>query len=772
MKTKYKIILITHLLFCLLSCAVQHNSNSDDITQTTFIKDIGDSGISRGVTVEETSDGGYILTGYTTDGEFGEEDILLIKTNSIGETIWRKTFGGNGKDYGWAVRQLSDGDYIIVGYTDSFGSGGMDIYLIKTDPRGNAIWTKTYGGKEDEFGWDIRITKDQGFIIAAQTNSVGNGEIDAYLVKVDGEGKEEWMKSYGGDKIDRVFSVQQTKDGGYIAVGITYSYASIDANDRDGYLVKTDALGKEEWHKTFGKDAYDVGHAIALTNDGGFFITGYGESLATSGNRDVYLIKTDNNGDNQWIKVYGGLGEERGIKGYQTKDGGYIAIGYTDKNRDVYLIKTDNMGDSLWTRTYGNKDNMDFGYTVRETNDGGFILVGHSQSLSSEKSSVLLIKTNSEGLVTDKISNLIKTSELAIEQKDYALAITSSKEALEIYKRTKDSLGMAESYYLMARASALSGDFENAIEFGESGSSLCRKIKNFALEYKTNNTLSWAYFELGKSFNETLAHQKRQLFLVERLNDNGAKAMVYNNYGYDATVSGTIPLSEAIEYSQFANDYYANTENHSGRWYTLMNLTWQHRLINNLPKSEEYGRLAVKQAISDNDRHAIIEANTSLGETLLLQNKIEEARPLYEAGLEVSLQNDDRDKYVFDVYYSRYLWKTGQKEEAIISLKKAIDFLEESEIFYEMLGRAFLADYLFVEGDIEGAKEQIDRFENPRANYFSQESKIIVGSVKAQIMAMKDRETALKLIDDLLNATNKSGAEILNIKLEELKNSM
>jgi len=218
-------------------------------------------------------------------------------------------------------------------------------------------------------------------------------------IKVDAEGNEKWSKTYGGNKIDCIFSVQQTQDGGYIAAGITYSYSSIDSKDRDGYLLKTDASGEQEWFKTFGEDAYDVGHSVALTNDSGYLVTGYGESYAIYGKKDVYLIKTDVGGRIQWTKVYGGSEEERGIKGLQTKDGGYIAIGFTETNRDVYLVKTNSIGDALWTRTFGDRDKMDFGYTVRETKDGGYILIGHTESSNGIDGDILLIKTDSEGLV-------------------------------------------------------------------------------------------------------------------------------------------------------------------------------------------------------------------------------------------------------------------------------------------------------------------------------------------------------------------------------------
>lgn len=357
----------------------------------------------------------------------------------------------------------------------------------------------------------------------------------------------------------------------------------------------------------------------------------------------------------------------------------------------------------------------------------------------------------------------------AIENNEFQSAINSAKKALEISTKISDTPRMVESNYLIARASALSGDFNNAVLYGTKGSYLCKLNENYLLEYKINNTLSWAYFTQGRSFEENLEHNKRQLFIVAQLKDDNAKAMVYNNYGYDATVSGKIPLDDAIDYMKFANDHYAKTEKNNGRWNTLMNLTWQYRLINNLSKSEEYGRLAVQQAEIDKDRHAIIEVNTNLGETLLAQNKIDEARPLYERGLAISKQKVDRDKYVFDVYYSRFLWEIGKKDEAISIIKNAIDFLENGEIFYEMQARAFLADYFFSTGKIDDARKQLNKFKKPRANYFSQEAKVIVSSLEAQIVALEDKEKALDILNNQLLELNISGAELLKVALLKLK---
>lgn len=375
---------------------------SQEISTTTFIKyfNLNESQTNRGVTVEPIT-GGFILTGLTSGGDNGGEDVFLMKVSETGKMLWSKTYGGSGNDHGWAVRQTEDEGYVIVGFTDSFGAGALDVYLIKTDAEGNELWSKTFGGSGEEYGWDVRTTSDNGFIIAAQTNSMGNGEIDAWLIKTDSEGNEEWSKTYGGDKVDRIFSVQQANDGGYAAAGITYSYASVSPDDRDGYILKVDASGEEEWYKVIGEDGYDVAHSIAPTSDGGSLVTGYGGSYSVGGGTDVYLIKINKKGKNKWTKALGESVNERGIKGIQTTDNGFVAIGFTDNNWDLLLARTNDEGEEVWTRTFGDEQHVEFGYTVKETRDRGFILIGHRENLATKKSEILLIKTDQEGLTSN-----------------------------------------------------------------------------------------------------------------------------------------------------------------------------------------------------------------------------------------------------------------------------------------------------------------------------------------------------------------------------------
>lgn len=365
--------------------------------------------------------------------------------------------------------------------------------------------------------------------------------------------------------------------------------------------------------------------------------------------------------------------------------------------------------------------------------------------------------------------DLIAQFQQKMEAEEFSDARQIIDQVVTLERAINDTLRLINALYLATQSSVLSDKFKDAIQLGQEGTTLSKSLADLESEYRFSNFLAWAYYETNQDFNESLKLEERQVYLAEQIGKDEYKARAYNNYGYDATVAGTIPLTQAIKYAKFANDYYAVKEGHQGLWYTLMNLGWQHRLINELAQAEVYGRLSVAQAETDNDRHAIIEANTNLGETLLMQGKTEEASPLYERGRELSKEKDDRDKYVFDVYYSRYLWQTDQKEEAILTLISAIDFLETSEIFYEMLARAFLADYAFSTGNTELAKKQLAKFKNPRADYYSQEAKVIASMVEAKLMSESDRQKARESLDSTLRELEISGAETLRTQLQQLR---
>jgi len=209
------------------------------VSAISFAKTFGGSDYDAAYSIQQTSDGGYIVAGVTASFGTGDEDVFLLKTDASGNLQWAETFGGVYFDVAYSVQQTSDGGYIVAGYTYSFGAGSYDVFLLKTDASGNLQWAKTFGGSGGDYAWSVQQTSDGGYIVAGFTGSFGAGG-DVFLLKTDASGNLQWAKTFGGSDYDRTYSVQQTIDGGYIVAGRTSSFG---AGGYDAFLLKTDANG-------------------------------------------------------------------------------------------------------------------------------------------------------------------------------------------------------------------------------------------------------------------------------------------------------------------------------------------------------------------------------------------------------------------------------------------------------------------------------------------------------------------------------------------------
>ncbi|PNX48599.1 MAG: hypothetical protein BV457_03370 [Thermoplasmata archaeon M9B1D] len=415
MKEKIVIFLILNLLiFSTTSIALTPFSKDEQQMKNSFfditpsplssssgwMKKFGGTSDDGGYSVQQTDDGGYIITGGTLSFGAGDWDVWLIKTDSYGNETWNRTFGGITGDGGFSVQQTTDYGYIIAGATYSFGAGSSDVWLIKTDSYGNETWNRTFGGTDEDVGWSIQQTTDGGYIIVGYTKSIGAGSSDVWLIKTDSNGYRLWDKTFGGTDDDKGYSVQQTTDGGYIITGYT---CSLDAGYyADVWLIKTDANGNKLWDKTFGEiDDMNEGNSVQQTTDGGYVIVGY-TIIFGDGDDDIWLIKTDANGNKLWDKTFGRTDYmDTGYSVQQTIDGGYIFTGVSERPgaSKVLLIKTDSNGDKVWDKTFG-KTGFNYCFSVQQTTDGGYIITGDTGFLDYpgiSNSDVWLIKTDSNG---------------------------------------------------------------------------------------------------------------------------------------------------------------------------------------------------------------------------------------------------------------------------------------------------------------------------------------------------------------------------------------
>ena len=400
------------------------NGQIDEGDVCTFSKTIGGSRWDIANSIIQSSDGGYVVAGYTKSFGAGDWDFYVVKLDSSGNVLWTKTIGGSKGDGANSIVQSSDGGYVISGWTESFGAGYEDIYVVKLDSSGNVVWTKTIGGSLTDVANSIIQSSDGGYVVAGGTLSFGAGGSDMYIVKLDSSGNVVWTKTIGGSKDDVASSIIRSSDGGYVVVGYTQSFREDDSDisddwddiyieddrdlfdggiseDRDIYVVKLDSSGNIVWTKTIGGSKDDVAYSIIQSSDRGYVVAGWTESFG-AGWYDFYVVKLDSSGNVIWTKTIGGSFLDVGGSIIRSSDGGYVIAGGTASFgagfADFYVVKLDSSGKVIWTKTIGGRS-LDVANSIIQSSDGGYVVAGSTLSFGAGLANFYVVKLDSSGNV-------------------------------------------------------------------------------------------------------------------------------------------------------------------------------------------------------------------------------------------------------------------------------------------------------------------------------------------------------------------------------------
>ncbi len=323
----------------------------------------------------------------------------LLLNNTSAQIVFSQEYGGAADDDGRWMEQLPDSGFIMVGGSETYSNGQSDAWMVRADLYGNILWTRSFGGPLFDFANMVKPTTDGGFIIAGFTpDSAGSN--DGWIIKTNSTGGMMWEKKIGNSGLQEFEAIVQTTDGGYAAVGIDYDSTSLYW---DMWVVRFNSVGDTLWTKNLGGQSYEIGNSIQQTPDGGFIINGQSYSYGLA-DGDFALYKLDANGNTQWMKNYtmAGLQEPHYVQ--NTRDGGFVIVGDADDlpntlgQTDIWVIKTDANGDTLWTKVLGGTK-KDGGKTIEQTTDGGYIIGGISRSFGLINPNYYLGKLDSLGNV-------------------------------------------------------------------------------------------------------------------------------------------------------------------------------------------------------------------------------------------------------------------------------------------------------------------------------------------------------------------------------------
>ena len=418
-------------------------------------KAYGAAGNDCAYSIQQTSDGGYITAGKTSSSGAGGDDFWVLKLDPSGNIYWQKTYGGGFNDCAYSIEETTEGGYIVAGKTESFGAGGSDFWVLKLYSNGNTEWQRAYGGDGDDCAYSVQQTSVGGYILAGKTNSFGAGDYDFWVLKLDPVGKIQWQRTYGGTEVDYASAVHLTSGERYILAGYTESFG---AKGGDFWVLMLTPDGDLEWQKTCGGASLDSASSIQQTSDGGYIVAGRTASFGAAGG-NFWLLKLDPNGligsecpligssaavsaatdaagvdieiaanatavtpgvtaatpsnssvsiepqcsaisNYYWVRSYAGRNRDIASSVRQTSDGGYIVAGKTDSfgagGDDAWVLKLDSTGAIQWQKAYGGGLD-DCANSVQPTSDGGYIAAGWTATFGAGRGDFWVLKLYPDG---------------------------------------------------------------------------------------------------------------------------------------------------------------------------------------------------------------------------------------------------------------------------------------------------------------------------------------------------------------------------------------
>lgn len=376
------------------------------LSQTKYQLTIGGPNIDDEHSFVQIADGSFVLSGYTNPESTQNIDFYIVKFNIKDSIKWSMTIGGSETDIAHSIIQTKDGGFAVVGLTNSFGEKSDACLIVKIDSNGVLQWSRTVGGGKGEWGTSIVQTKDGGYVIAGYSFSFGSGKSDFYIFKLDINGRLLWTKTIGGIDFDAATDIIQTEDGGFALAGYTFSYGE---GGSDYFIIKLDGYGKLEWSRTIGGTGWEVANSIIQTKDGSFVIAGYTDSFG-AGLKDCYIVKLDASGTLQWSRTIGGTGFEEASSVIETLENGYCIAGYTNSfgagGNDFYVVNLDISGKLKWSKTAGGI-NYDAAESIIQTTDGGFVIAGYTDSFGLGNFDMYIVKLNDSGYTCENSNSPI-----------------------------------------------------------------------------------------------------------------------------------------------------------------------------------------------------------------------------------------------------------------------------------------------------------------------------------------------------------------------------